>query len=219
MQRQFDDDPVLNVIRQQMPTAFSQASVQQLKDYRRALRNSRFSRADLKKLLKPLQGIAEFAEPLLRKALDQRFGPGLDPKVDTLFHPTFSAGGGTGPATQLTLLEAALHNFERKESVTGGFLRAAAIEKGRDGPHPKNIKPEQFADVCRHLNLGQKYQDHLRDVLEPDSVPGDARDAVRFNARATFILNDKADMELYARAAFLRKDISEQALSAVLSLV
>lgn len=219
LQQQLRDDPVLNVIEQQLPIAFRQATAQQLDDYRRALRVSRHARAQLKMLLKPLQGLADFAEPLLREALDQRFGPGLEPRTDTLFHPWLTAAGGTGGATQLTLLEAALHNFERKEAVVGGFLAAASIDKGIDGPHPKNIAPEQFADLCRHVNLGQKYQDHLRDVLEPASAPGDADNAARLNAQATFILNDQADMELYARAAFLRKDISEQALNAVISMV
>jgi len=219
LQQQFDEDPVLGVIHDNLPTAFSAASAQQQQDYRRALLVSKSARQALKTLLKPLKGMSEFAEPLLRKALDARFGPGLEPKTDTLFHPTLRPSGATGLATQLTLLEAALHNFERTESIKDGFLRSASVNKGLDGPHPKNISPEQFADVCRHLNVGKKYQDHLNDVLEPASLPGDAPHAGRHNARAIFITNDLADMELYARAAALRKHISEQALAAVLEVV
>nr|WP_268801053.1 NEL-type E3 ubiquitin ligase domain-containing protein [Pseudomonas sp. BSw22131] len=219
MQQRFSEDPVLRVIHHQLPKAFSAASTQQQQDYRRALLASKSARHALKTLLKPLKGLSDFAEPLLRQALDTRFGPGLEPKVDTLFHPTLRPSGATGSASQLTLLEAALHNFERKEAIKGGFLRSASVDKGLDGPHPKNIPPDQFADVCRHLNIGSKYQDHLKDVLEPMSLPGDAPNAARLNARAIFITNDLADMELYARAAALRKDISEQALAAVLDVV
>lgn len=219
LQQRFTDDPVLSVIHQQLPAALSAASAQQQLDYRRALLASKHARQALKTLLKPLKGLSEFAEPLLRQALDTRFGPGLEPKTDTLFHPTLRPSGATGTATQLTLLEAALHNFERKEAITGGFLRLASVDQGVDGPHPKNIRPEQFADVCRHVNIGQKYQDHLGDVLAPASRPGDAPNAARRNARAIFIANDLADMELYARAAALREDISEQALAAVLEVV
>lgn len=219
LQRRFSDDPVLSVIHQQLPSAFSTASAQQQQDYRRALIASKYARQALKTLLKPLKGLSEFAEPLLRQALNARFGPGLEPRTDTLFHPVLRPSGATGSSTQLTLLEAALHNFEREEAVSGGFLRSASVDKGAGGTHPKNIRPEQFADVCRHLNIGQKYQDHLNDVLEPASLPGDAPTAARRNARAIFISNDLADMELYARAAALREDISEQALAAVLEVV
>jgi Leucine-rich repeat (LRR) protein len=219
LQQRFSDEPVLRVIHHQLPKALSAASTQQQQDYRRALLASKSARQALKALLKPLKGLSDFAEPMLRQALNTRFGPGLEPKVDTLFHPTLRPSGATGLATQLTLLEAALHNFERKEAIKGGFLRSASVDKGIDGPHPKNISPDQFADVCRHLNIGKKYQDHLNDVLEPASLPDDAPNAARLNARATFITNDLADMELYARAAVLRKDISEQALAAVLEVV
>jgi Leucine-rich repeat (LRR) protein len=219
LQNQFDADPNLGLIQTNLPAGFSQASAQERDAYRTALRLSRNARADLKKLLKPLKGLSEFAEPLLRKALDARFGSGLDPRTDTLFHPTLNANGSTGFATQVTLLEAALHNFERKESVPGGFLKAAAIKNSADETHPKHVSPEQFADVCRHVNIGQKYQDHLQQVLEPDSPPGMAAGAARANARAVFITNELADMELYARAAFMRKHIGKDALDAVLALV
>lgn len=219
LQQRFSDDPVLSVIQKNLPTAFITASAQQKDDYRAALSASKYARQALKNLLKPLKGMSEFAEPLLRSALDTRFGPGLEPRTDTLFHPVMRPSGAPGSSTQLTLLEAALHNFERKESINGGFLRLASIDKGIDGPHPKNIRPEQFADVCRHLNIGNKYQDHLKGVLEPESLPGDSPTAALNNARAVFITNDLADMELYARAASLRSDISEQALAAVLEVV
>src|SRR5471032_2249189 len=215
LQQQFQQDPVLGVIQQNLPAAFSEASPQAREDYRRALLASKTARTQLKQLLKPLKGLSEFAVPLLRNALDSRFGQGFDPQVDTLFHPVLRPNGATGSATQLTLLEAALHNFERKESVTGGFLASASIYQGMDTPHPKNIRPEQFADVCRHLNLGRKYQDHLQSVLEPESLPGDAPDAGPRNARAVFMLNDQTDMELYAQAAFLRKTIGSHALKAI----
>lgn len=218
LQQQFQQDPVLGVIQQNLPTAFSEASSQEQGDYRRALLVSKSARLQLKKLLKPLKGLTEFALPLLRNALDTRFGAGFDPQTDTLFHPTLRSNGATGSATQLTLLEAALHNFERKEAVTGGFLSSAAIYRGTEDRHAKNIRPELFADACRHLNLGRKYQDHLDSVLEPKSEPGDAPDAARQNARAVFMLNDQADMELYARAAFLRNVIGEQALKAILAV-
>ncbi|NYS41056.1 hypothetical protein F2S88_11930, partial [Pseudomonas syringae pv. actinidiae] len=219
MQDQFANDPVLDVIQQNLPEAFSAASVSDQEGYRLALRASRYAKAELRRLLEPLKGLSDFARPLLHQALDASFGPGLEPETDTLFHPILRPSGATGPATQLTLLEAALHNFERKEAISGGFLRSASIDKGVDERHPKNISPEKFADLCRHLNIGRKYQDHLEEILEPVSQPGDSPTAARLNARSRFIANDLADMELYARAAFLRKHISGPAQAAVLDVV
>ena len=216
--QQFADDPILGIIRKNLPAAFTDASPEDRQAYRRALQDSRHARVELKTLLKPLKSLTEFAEPLLRQALDTRFGPGLNPKTDRLFHPTLKPSGATGPATRFTLLEAALHNFERKESAVGGFLKSAGILNSEGQTHPKNIAPEQFADVCRHLNIGRKYQDHLQDVLEPDDAPGTASNVARDKARAVFIANDLADMALYAQAAYLRKHIGKDALDAVLAI-
>jgi Leucine-rich repeat (LRR) protein len=218
LRQRFKRDPVLNVIQNQLPTAFFAASYQARKDYCAALLRSRLAREELKQVFKPLKGIAEFAEPLLRDALQAKFGPGLDVTQDTLFYPTLTADGATGPFTQLTLLESALHNFERKETVVGAFLKSAAILDKQGDVHPLGIRPEQFADVCRHLNLGLKYFDHLRETLEPDTAPGDTSDVARFNTRAKFIAADIAEMELCVRAAMIKKTLGETAGQALLAL-
>lgn len=217
-QQRFLHDPVLNVIRSQLPDVFVQAPYQARKDYCTALLRSRQAREDLKQVFKPLKGLAEFAEPLLREALKAKFGPGLDVTKDTLFYPTLTSSGATGPFTQLTLLESALHNFERKETVPGFFLKSAAILDAQGDVHPMGVTPEQFADVCRHLNLGQQYLDHLRDTLEPDAAPGDSSDAARFNTRAKFIAADQAEMELCVRAAMIKKTLGVVAGEALLAL-
>ncbi|WP_297832352.1 NEL-type E3 ubiquitin ligase domain-containing protein [Pseudomonas sp.] len=216
MRARFKQDPILDVIQENLSSAFTQSSLQERQDYCTALLASRWAKEALKKLFKPLKGLAEFAEPLLREALDAKFGPGLDVRKDRLFYVALERATRAG--TQLTLLESALHNFERKESVAGFLRTSAAILDSNDKVHPKAIKPEAFIDLCRHLNLGRKYQDHLESVLEPDSAPGDAKDAARFNARAIFIANDQADMEVYARAAAMKKTISQEACSAVVAL-
>ncbi|WP_328284806.1 NEL-type E3 ubiquitin ligase domain-containing protein [Pseudomonas huanghezhanensis] len=218
VRQRFMHDPVLKVIHNHLPAAFVEASSQARKDYCASLLRSRLAREELKQVFKPLKGIAEFAEPLLSEALRAKFGPGLDVTNDTLFNPTLTADGATGPFTQLTLLESALHNFERKETVAGGFLKSAAILDKQGDVHPVGITPEQFADVCRHLNLGLKYFDHLRETLEPDTAPGDTSDVARFNTRAKFIAADKAEMELSVRAAMIKKTLGETAGHALLAL-
>jgi len=218
LRQRFTHDPVLNIIQNQLPAAFVKASSKARKDYCAALLRCRLAREELKQVFKPLKGIAEFAEPLLRDALQAKFGPGLDVTRDTLFNPTLTADGATGPSTHLTLLESALHNFERKETVAGGFLKSAAILDKRGDVHPAGITPEQFADLCRHLDLGRKYFDHLRETLEPDTAPGDTSNVARFNTRAKFIAADKAEMELCVRAAMIKNSLGETAGQALLAL-
>jgi Leucine-rich repeat (LRR) protein len=219
IQQQFKQDPVLELIQKNLPAAFVQASPAVQKDYCDALLRCQRAKANLQKLLKPLQGLTEFATPLLSQALDRRFGPGLEVNRDTLFHVMAFDSGAIRSSTSVTLLEAALHNFERKEAQTDGFARQSALCKGNTSePHPKHIKPEHFADLCRHLNLGRKYQDHLDSVLQPDAELREAPDAARVNARATFMVNDMVDMEVCARASVMRNTISEAAYQAVLAL-
>ncbi|WP_322167851.1 MULTISPECIES: NEL-type E3 ubiquitin ligase domain-containing protein [unclassified Pseudomonas] len=213
---QFKNDPVLGVIQKNLPPAFTQSSLQERQDYCFALLASRRAKEALKELFKPLRGLAEFSEPLLLRALDAKFGAGLDVRKDRLFYAVQERATQAG--TQLTLLESALHNFERKESVAGFLRKSSAILDSNGNTHPKAIKPDAFIDLCRYLNLGRQYQDHLKSVLEPDSAPGQGRDSARFNARATFIANDQADMEVYARAAAMKKTISQEACSAMVAL-
>ncbi|SER62703.1 C-terminal novel E3 ligase, LRR-interacting [Pseudomonas sp. NFACC02] len=216
LRQQFAQDPVLQTLQAQLSPAFIQASASERKAYLEALRLSRTCKRELKKALAPLKGIDAFCKPLFAEALAARFGNRFHPTQDTFFG--IALHGHADPSTVThTLLEAAMHNFERGEAVTGGFDRFSLL--GPDGlPHPETMKYDEFVDLTRGLNLGQKYQDHLKSILEPASRPGDGPDVGRQNMRGLFISNDRADMELYARAAVIKKQISPAFGAAMIDL-
>lgn len=216
LRQQFALDPVLKTLQAQLPAGFIEASPSERKAYIEALRLSRTCKADLKKALEPLKGLDAFCKPLLANALDARFGKRFNPVQDRFFGITVHGHADPSSVTH-TLLEAAMHNYEREESVTGGFDRFSLLSA--DGlPHPEKMKYEEFVDLSRHLNLGQKYQDHLKSVLEPESKAGDGPQVARLNMRGLFISNDRADLEVYARAATFRKHVSASFGAAIIDL-
>lgn len=216
LRQQFALDPVLKTLQAQLPSGFIQAPPAERKAYIEALRLSRTCKAELKKALEPLKGLDAFCQPLLADALDARFGKRFNPVQDRFFGITLHGHADPSSVTH-TLLEAAMHNYERGESVTDGFDRFSLL--GADGlPHPEKMKYEEFVDLSRHLNLGQKYQDHLKSVLEPESREDDGPNVARLNMRGLFISNDRADLELYARAATLRKQVSGPVGAAIIDL-
>ncbi|MNO26754.1 E3 ubiquitin-protein ligase ipaH3 [compost metagenome] len=134
----------------------------------------------LRVLLKDFRQISEFCKPLL----EGRLGP--DVKVDKaqyLHQPfkvyttqvnapglDFSLGGGDmyterreGPPQKRSLLEAALHNFEGPDEV--GPFDGLTLGPDNDASLP-GLEPEAFVSVCRSLDLGQQYQDHLQGIYE-----------------------------------------------------
>ncbi|MFJ2549431.1 NEL-type E3 ubiquitin ligase domain-containing protein [Pseudomonas sp. NPDC087612] len=139
--------------------------------------------------------------------------------------PAVKAGAAIKAATQ-SLLACALQNFEAWEAVPG----AMTVDRGRTsiasriyysdpalnrpGRYPDesslNIVPEQFAALCRELDLGGTYQQLIQRVLNPVSAAGDAADAASANVRADFKQLEQSTFLLHTHIARLRKTISPQ---------
>lgn len=145
---------------------------------REALKASLACRQWLEKALGRLEGIDRFVKPLLERALREKFG--VTENLDRLCFrrwytytaPSQGIVWGRYPVVEkdyfdVPLLEAALDNFTPGE--------------GRDEQHKDNcIVVDQrqplasptapaFARLCRQLDLGRRYQQHLSDVLEAPS--------------------------------------------------
>ncbi|MEE1917622.1 MULTISPECIES: NEL-type E3 ubiquitin ligase domain-containing protein [Pseudomonas] len=134
----------------------------------------------LQALLDDFRQISEFCKPLL----EGRLGPDVEvDKAQYLHQPfkvyttlenvpglDFSLGGDDtyikrpeGPPQKRSLLEAALHNFEGPDEV-GPF---DTLTLGTDNVASlPGLEPEAFVNLCRSLNLGQQYQDHLQGIYE-----------------------------------------------------
>ena len=121
--------------------------------------------------LKDLQGITEFAKPLLTGALQKKFGQAPDVIDTALFHLR-----SPNLAEEQSLLQAALRNFEEDEPFDGVALQetsalapAGSLEQhfyDRSNRYPfasvrysirdkLSIEPAAFASLCRELDVGK----------------------------------------------------------------
>lgn len=129
--------------------------------------------------LENLQDAYAFAEPLLKNALKARFGLDVDVKGTFLrlyipaTIPWFPIKSGAARTWTVSLLNAALHNFEEQEthkdayepdstfitepSSTGQFDTLPALKQ--------TITVQAFTRLCRELDIGGQYRTYLEDNL------------------------------------------------------
>jgi len=126
-----------------------------------------------------LQSPADFARPLLETALKSQFG--LEPNVRKTFlrlyiptHlPWLRLKSGAARIWTVSLLDAALHNFESAETETDAFEPASTYittpsADGRFETLPQiaeKMPITAFTRLCRELDIGQRYKEYLEDNL------------------------------------------------------
>lgn len=202
---------------------------------RQALRDSQkrslASSQALADALKGFKGIAEFAEPLLKAAIKSKFDIDLDVTQNSFFHvfrePVLLFTIQTRFREQ-SLLEAALQNFEEDEAFANGTALAPAkslrLEFAQE-PRPNalptfqyrytkgklSITAEQFAALCRELDLGRQYQEHLSAVFE-------AADTAAL-VREKWVRAQKDAMEVHVHKARIKSEIEEAEYTMLLAIV
>ncbi|WP_426119922.1 dermonecrotic toxin domain-containing protein, partial [Pseudomonas sp. DSP3-2-2] len=166
---------------------------------REALRQSQLKSQLSRRIVEPIRSrlvsIEKFATPLLEQALFERFKLRLDVTANQLvtMEITTLLLVQTRQPIKQTLLHAALQNFEASETVEGGLGQGAALLPAEGlqveliygtGLLPYiprfryrykgtlDIKPEQFAELSRTLDLGGQYQTHLDSVFKPVTLDG-----------------------------------------------
>jgi hypothetical protein len=149
--------------------AYDMASAPLRREMKSAFEVSWISSNNSVNTLKKLQGIEQFAEPLLTAALKDKFSITLDVKATCLrlYCPKGIAVGFD--VRTLSLLEAALHNFEGKETRAGYFDDASdfVTQPSSTGqfdivPIKSRLSVEGFATLCRELDIGARYQAYLK---------------------------------------------------------
>lgn len=129
--------------------------------------------------LQQLQDPRAFGEPLLRDALKNQYGLDLD--VNRTFLrlyvpasiPWFPIQSGGARAWTVSLLDAALHNFEPSEAETDAYeanstyiTQPSATGHFEVLGHLKDrLTIPDFVRLCRELDIGQQYQEWLEDNL------------------------------------------------------
>ncbi|NWD47475.1 dermonecrotic toxin domain-containing protein [Pseudomonas gingeri] len=176
------------------------------------LRRHQADKARLASYLEGLQSPEAFAAPLLQHGLDKAFGPGLDVHRDQLRHVHILAAQTASTPyqqrlTQQTLLQAALQNFEESETTYFGFGRGSQILRQTQGVLLKEFTPRAFARLCRDLDLGGKYKEHIESFLLRKSASGQRDDEFR----RLFVANEVSELALQADIAVMKGHIDDSA--------
>lgn len=136
-------------------------------------------RQRLESRLANLQSPQDFAEPLLTAALKTRFGLELDVRTTFLrlyiprHIPWFPIPSGAARAWTVSLLDAALHNFQESETHTGAFEPDSTYitrpsPQGHFDTLPavkQQLSIQRFTQLCRELDIGGQYQAYLKEML------------------------------------------------------
>jgi Leucine-rich repeat (LRR) protein len=176
--------------------------------------------------LENLQDAHAFAEPLLKNALKARFGLDLDVKGTflrlylPLTIPWFPIKSGAARTWTVSLLNAALHNFEEHEthldayepdstfitepSSTGQFDTLPALKRA--------ITIHAFTRLCRELDIGGQYRTHLEEHL------GISNPLVAAVLRSRIEASQKAALKAALHLARMNGDIQDDFLQLIQGL-
>ena len=151
-----------------LPAGYATAPKAHLEALRFSSQQGFSSQNDVDRLLADLKDVKAFARPLVTSAILEKFKVSVDVDKVVLRYSV----PGTEPfanATQISisLLDAALHNFTGADEVD--TYAAHRISGGRVlllsslGKLPFSV--EDFAKLCRELDVGGQYQAHVNSVL------------------------------------------------------
>ena len=177
--------------------------------------------------LKHVQGPRAFARAVLEEALLTRHGVDLNSETTYLrlyipLHvPWFSIPSGAARTWTVSLLDAALHNFEHGETVEGAFEADSTFitqptENGQFETLPairQKIGITTFTTLCRELDIGTRYQTYLHTQLGLDEPVSAAVLQAKVGA------SQKAALRAALQLARLRGDIQDDAARQVEGLL
>ena len=179
----------------------------------------------LDQTFRDLNDVQAFAEPLLKSAL-AHYGE-ID--VRKTFLRLYSKAelawwvhdsSNAVVSRTVSLLDAALHNFAASDSfVDYAFLSAEDARGQRDVLSLRHrssgavLTADGFKTLCRHLDIGARYQAHLKEAL------GFNRISVARTVRDQTIRRQKSALTVAAHLALTHGDVQADAHQAVLNLV
>ncbi|WP_162889509.1 NEL-type E3 ubiquitin ligase domain-containing protein [Pseudomonas parafulva] len=179
------DDSVDTLIAERLPTWLKGATPEQLPAVHQALVAQQRAQHAVQTLLAQIQPLDQFAAPLLSEALETLLQQPLDVRGSVLRRQVLirsPSGVGWVPDgivprifTQ-SLLACALHNFEREETAKAAWRDSSVLLDAQGNAIA--LQPRAFAGVCRTLDLGGRYQQHLKTVLMEDDARRRASEAV-----------------------------------------
>lgn len=177
--------------------------------------------------LKHVQDPRAYARALLEEALLTRYA--LDVDSTTVYlrlyipqHvPWFSIPSGAARSWTVSLLDAALHNFEEEETREGAFeAHSTYISRPTPGGQFETLPAirqalaiDTFIGLCRELDIGARYQRYLREQLSMDEPVGAAVLQLKVDA------SQKAAMRAALQLAQIQGDIQDDYAQQVQALL
>ncbi len=180
----------------QLPSWYLKATAQKKTELAASHSRYRETLNQVESALGNIQDVLAFAEQPLKDAIKARFDLDLDVK-NVYFARKYGLKGrddlgGVLVVEQsrnpqhvyrgISLLEAALANFEAGEAqkpactdceiITrwGAYNGSIIADFEAVNSQVVAIAPHEFAKLCRSLDLGKQYQDHLKAILAPDDL-------------------------------------------------
>ncbi|MFJ7282831.1 NEL-type E3 ubiquitin ligase domain-containing protein [Pseudomonas sp. NPDC099000] len=174
------------------------------------------------RVMDKVQGVYEFAEPLLTEALLKQFGVDVDVKTTHLHLylpkklPWYSADIGGAVTRIVSLLDAALHNFASSETCEpdSDFISQPDARGHFDIlPIKRKMSIARFQTLCRELDIGARYTKYLEEQLRP-------RDGLaQVVLKHKIVESEKAAFKAAARLAVLKGDIDADAGDLILMML
>lgn len=125
--------------------------------------------------------------------------------------------------THHSLLQAALQNFEASEAIIGGLAPGSCIYsvEGTQRVVQSELHPENFAQLCRDLNLGEQYQWHLSSVFEPsdDNLSPHDTASKAYHVNRVFSQNLRHEFTSALHMAYMRQHVSATTYASVGNLL
>lgn len=214
----------LREIRPILPVWFAKASADKQTLLKPAIEALHLRQNERDALFDKIQSIETFAKKLLEPEL-HKLDPGLDAD-DTwlrLYAPKslgiFGLKSEALTVKTLSLLQAALHNFEYDETRPGFYEpNSCFITRPDTNGHFEQINTpvsvDVFARLCRRLNIGEQYQRYLKDFLRP---PGNrlVENLLRQINGAYY----KQSLQTAASLALIKKDIGQAEYNQLMKVV
>ena len=196
------------------------ASRQQHAPLKQAMSQSWATQNQLDTALAALQSPHVFAAPLLQQALKTRFGIERDVSITYLrlyapaTIPLFPIETGGVKVWTVSLVDAALHNFDAAESAKAAYTADSTFitrpsSTGLFDTLPaviNKISIVEFVELCRELDIGAQYQRYLKGFF------GFQNTTLKASLRSKVIANLKAQALTCVQLARLKKDASETTL-------
>ncbi|MFJ4156922.1 NEL-type E3 ubiquitin ligase domain-containing protein [Pseudomonas sp. NPDC089752] len=167
----FQDD----IIGKRLPPWLRKASVEQLPALGQALAKSLECRHQLTHLLARIDSIDDFVASAMEAALAERYGMAVNLRRLSFLQgrrePIINSEPVGAHLTEVVyeetpLLEVTLRNFSVDEAAPGGQPAGNRLLVPRLGTARPPTAIE-FAALCRELDLGERYQQHLDAILKP----------------------------------------------------